>query len=265
MFPTEQRPTQEDKVYPELPVSDLAPKRKSSPLVRVMLMIVALAVIVGAGLFLLNQHNKSAQKATSTSPAKSNTGSSGAAVTDIDSTTKRYDSTNFSIGFDYPADWSISDPGSGKLSVISPMLQLRAANGQAINARIVMTIQNQQSSISQFAANTAIAPLASQKLTYKQPTPSQRAKTYLTFVNYAGSSKAINALYITGDNGYTAGQYVPGSDIAKDDPLVSIGFFGCSDTACSNYSSAAAIAVSSWSDAGLSKPLINLLQSLVID
>jgi len=233
--------------------------------VRAVLIAVPLVLLAIIGLLLLNHHSKPKAAVTTSSQSKSSTTSSTVSVTHISSSTKRYDSTNLSLGFDYPSDWSVSDPGSGKLNVISPMLTLKSSDGQAVKARIVMSAQSQQPTIAQFAANTAVAPLASQKITYKQPTPNQRAKTYLTFVSYAGSSSSIDALYITGDNGYTAGQYVPGSDVAKDDPLISVSFYGCSDTTCSNYGKAIAIAANSWSDTNLSKPLINLLQSFVID
>lgn len=251
------------KQYPELPVANLQPKRKSSPLLKIVLILVVL-IIAGVVAWLLLGHKPSHQPAKqqdSTTKAKAPTG-----ATHIASSTSRFDSTDLYLGFRYPSDWTVNDPGSGdKLTVTSPPLTLKSTANKSMQGRVVMTIQNQVTSISQFSPNEAVAPLQSQKLTYSAPTPNQRAQTYLTSVNYAGKSSSIDVFYITGDNGYTAGQYIPGSDIVKDSPLVSLSFLACADTSCTNGSTATAIATNSWSDQNLSKPLITMLESLTID
>jgi len=259
----DQQPSPPVKQYPELPVANLAPKRKSSPLLKLVLLVVIL-VIAAVVVWLVLGHKTAPPPAKQqSSTTKSQT---SADATHINGSTSRFDSTDLFLGFRYPSDWRVNDPGSStQLTVTSPPLTLKSAANRPVQGRIVMTIQNQVSSISQFAANEAIAPIESQKLTYSEPTPNQRAQTYLTAVNYGGASSSIDAFYITGDNGYAAGQYVPGSDIVKDTPLVSLTFLACAETACENGSKPAAIATNSWADSNLSKPLITMLESLTID
>jgi hypothetical protein len=256
MFPEKQE-SEEIKQYPELPVADLAPKRKSSPLKRIVIIAVPLALLAMITFLLLDNHYKKPNPKTNQTTITTSHG-----VTNIDSSTKHYDSTNLFLGFSYPADWSVTEPDVGKLSAISPQLSIKSAGNQIIKARIVMTIQNAQSTISQFAGNTAVAPIESQKISYKSPSQGQRAQTYLTAVNYAGGVSTIDAFYITGDNGYMAEQYIPQSDVTKDDPLISISFFACADTTCSDYGKATSIATNAWADKSLSAPLITMLRSL---
>lgn len=256
----EQHDTQQ---APEM--APFVPPHKGSPIKRVLLIVIGLAVLAAlvlAGIKLLHKTPKPAQVSTSSTNAQTNKSTS---VTRITSATTHYDSTNFSLGFDYPKDWTVSDTDGARLTVTSPILQLKDSNGQTTNARIVFAVQHQQSNIPQLAANHAVAPIRSQKIAYTSATPSQRAQTYVTFVNYTGGSQGIDALYITGDNGYQAAQTVPMSDIAHDDPLVTISFLRCADTTCPATSSPMPIATSSWQDSALSTPLINLLKSLAID
>jgi len=157
------------------------------------------------------------------------------------------------------------DTAGSKLAITSPALQLQDSNKQTFAGQIVFTVQSRQTSLPLFAPGHAVAAMASQKLTYKSPTPNQRAQTYLTYVNYNGVNSTIDALYITGDNGYTVTQGIPEGDMTKDDPLVSISFLKCADTACKTPGTATSISAGDWQNSSLSKPLISLLQSLVIE
>ena len=255
----EEHPSEQPKEYRELPVADLSPKRKRSPLkwVVIVTVVIVAALVVW---MVTGKDKKPAAKATTNQQAQTQTNVS---PTHISSATKRYDSTNLFLGFEYPGDWVVND-ASDKLTVTSPRLKLKTVGSTATDGRIVMTIQNPPASIPEFAKNTTVAPLASQKLTYKSPTPGQRAQTYLTSVNYSGSSSSIDAFYITSDNGYTAAQYIPQSDMLKINPLISLTFLACSDTACT-AGKPTAIATNAWADSSLSRPLITMLQSLVLD
>jgi len=255
----EEHPSEQPKEYRELPVADLSPKRKRSPL-KLLVIVVVVIVAALAVWMVTGKDKKPAAKPTTNRQAQAQTNVS---PTHISSTTKRYDSNNLFLGFEYPSDWIVNDT-SDKLTVTSPPLKLKTIGNSAIDGRIIMTIQNPPASIPEFAKNTSIAPLASQKLTYKNPTPGQRAQTYLTSVNYAGSSSSIDAFYITSDNGYTAAQYIPQSDMLKINPLISLTFLACSDATCTT-AKPTAIATNAWADSSLSKPLITMLQSLVLD
>lgn len=145
--------------------------------------------------------------------------------------TKHYDSTTYTMGLDYPQDWTVSDT-SAKLAVVSPKLSLTTATGTTVDGHVVVTIQNPQTNIAGYPANGATATRTSDKLTYKQPTPVQRAQTYLTYLGY-GKANALDSLYVTGDNGYQKGQNVPLSDVTKGNPLISVTFQSCTSADCS--------------------------------
>jgi hypothetical protein len=236
------------------------PKRIVGGLLKLVLAVIVLAAIL-VGVFMLVAHSGSKKPV----PAQEKPANlQPSSVTKISAAIKHYDSTNYSLGFDYPKDWKLTD-NADKLTVVSPPLQLKDATEQVVTGQIVFTIQAAQTTIAQFAANTAVAAIASQKISYKQPTPNQRAETYVSFVNYKGDTTSIDALYLAGDNGYQAGQYIPQSDVVKADPLVNVSFLKCSESTCTTAGTAISIPVSSWSDTSLSTPLLTMLKSLVID
>ena len=258
---------EQPKVEPEEEGPDMAPfvpPHKSSPIKKTLVVLVVLVVLAGLAVQVVKLVHKPAK------PVQSHTTTSflqakATSVTHITASTTHYDSLNFNLGFNYPKDWTVNDTDGARLTATSPVLQLKDSSGQTTSARIVFGVQHQQANIPQLAANHAVAPIRSQKVAYTSPTPSQRAQTYVTFVNYTGGSQGIDALYITGDNGYQAAQFVPMSDIAHDDPLVTISFLKCVDTTCPATSSPMPIATTSWQDSALSTPLLNLLKSLAID
>jgi hypothetical protein len=143
-------------------------------------------------------------------------------------------------------------------------LQLTGAAG-SFSGQIVFSIQNKQTSVTQFAPGKAVAALESQKIAYKKPTANQRAQTYISFVNYSGAVTSIDALYVAGDNGYQAAQSIPQADVVQADPLVTISFLKCADATCQAAGTATSIPTSDWSDTSLSTPLLNLLKSLTIN
>lgn len=180
--------------------------------------------------------------------------------------TKHYDSTNFSLGFDYPDTWTVTDDGSGKLTVKSPVMQLANANGQKATTQVVVTMQPKQANLDAFKKGNAVAVLDSEKISYTAPTPSQRAQTYLSFLNYASSTATgLDGIYVTGDFGYQKDQAIPLVDISKADPLITVTFFTCANSSCSGTATPATLATTNWSDTTyLGKAVKTLLASLTV-
>lgn len=184
----------------------------------------------------------------------------------ISYSTKQYSSPNFNLAVTYPDDWTVSDiTGSNKLIITSPALQLTDVSGQPTSGKIMLTVQPKQTKLGQFSNGSAVAALQSQKITYLNPTPNQRAQTYVSFLSYAAtkSDSAVDALYVTGDIGYQKGQEIPESDVIQADPLVTISFQKCSDAQCAT-GQPMSVAASSWSNSQLSGPLLSMLKSLVL-
>lgn len=184
----------------------------------------------------------------------------------ITTATKNYSSQDFALSFDYPEDWTVADGSREELKVISPAIKLKDANGQLVNGQILMTIQSPNLKIVGFESKgNALAVIDSKKINYSKPTQNQRASTYISFLRYDGNSSGLDAIYITGDNGYQKDQAVPEIDIRKVEPIIRIIFGKCADSGCIELQPAFSIDADSWNDTNLSGPLEAMLQSLVIN
>ena len=226
----------------------------------VLLALIALAVLGAGGYWLANR--KPAVK-----PAESQQHTNSQSSSKITSSTKPYTSNNLNLSFNYPENWTVADSGSGKLTVTSPVMQLTDASGQSQTGEIILTIQNESSAdFSAFKQGNAVAVLNSQKITYAKPTSTQRADTYISFLQYASTAGggALDGVYITGNAGYQKGQAIPEVDITKVDPVVTVTFAKCANTGCSGSTMPLSISSSMWSNASFSAPIGDMLKSLAI-
>lgn len=239
----------------EYQASAAKPKKKRRwPLV-ILILLVLIAVTVGAYLFATK---KAAAPAAKTPAVQSRSTS----TKNTEVPTKAYTSDTYALSFDYPGNWTISDT-SAKLTVTSPATTLTDSSGKQTQGQVAVSIQNQQTSIANYPANGATAVLASDKLTYKQPTQVQRAQTYLSYLSYQGAG--LDALYITGDNGYQKDQTIPMSDVVKGNPLISVMFTACGDTACQTPGAAMTLQPDAWQGSNVAKQVTALLESLQLN
>jgi hypothetical protein len=169
------------------------------------------------------------------------------------------------LSFSYPETWGVLDDGSGKLTVTSPAIALKNGNGKTVQGRVVAMIRNKQPALDEFKKGNAVAALISEKLSYTKPTDSQRAQTYISFLNYASSTtNGIDGIYITGDNGYEKGQAIPQTDVIQTDPLITVGFVQCSDTNCSSGGTALTVSSDEWKNTDFKTPITAFITSLAI-
>jgi hypothetical protein len=229
-----------------------------------IVIVVVVLVAAAFGSYWFGNHQASKKQAAKTSSSSTTNHQANQAQnqqTQAATETKHYDSSTYTLGFDYPKTWTVSDT-SARLTVTSPTTQLTTATGSKVNWRVVVAIQNPVSSIAGFPASGAVASLASSHLTYKQPSSVQRAQTYLSYLGFRMTS-GLDALYVTGDNGYQQGQSVPMSDIVKGNPLISVMFDACSDENCTSPKTTT-ISTSSWQSSAASKDVTNLIESIVL-
>jgi len=227
----------------------------------VMVILVVLAA-AGAGGYYVLKHKSPAQ-AASNANQQSSSSKHQAAITPQ---TTQYASTNFNLSFNYPQGWNVSDTGNGKLTVTSPTMQLTAANGQSQSGQVVMTIQNENAAnFGMFAQGNAVAVLTSQHVNYSNPTQTQRASTYVSFLQYATTTThgGLDGVYVTGDSGYQQGQAIPEVDITKVDPVITVTFNQCNDTTCASPK-ALTIDSSMWNNSSFSGPILKMIESLAI-
>lgn len=225
-------------------------------------LILAVFVVVGmiVGAYFLGWHTASGPVAQKVQVAKNKADRVQASATVA---TKHYDSSIYTLGFDYPNNWVISDT-KDKLTLTSPSFTMvDSQKGSTDNGHVIMTIQNQQPNIPGFPENGATASLPSTQLTYKHPTENvQRKQSYLSYLGYTGSD-GIDALYLTGDNVYQGGDNVPMSDIVQGNPLISVAFAKCTKSFCmGGTTTPLTLKSESWNNASFKQTVINILQSL---
>jgi hypothetical protein len=232
-------------------------RKRSWPMMLGVLLVVVLAV---AAAYVLGYQKARAPLAKKQQLAQNQSERKLAPVT---TTTKHYDSNLHTLSLDYPQNWLVADT-EDRLTVTSPNFAMTSLDGST-NGHVVVTIQNQQTSIPGFPSGGAVASAESDKLTYTHPSSVQRAQTYLTYLGY-GAPSGISALFLTGDNGYQLGQNVPLADIVKGNPLVSVVFEKCAKSFCTGGSvTPIMLQAESWDHAAFRAPITNLLQSLVFD
>ena len=231
-------------------------RRKLWPTVLVVTVLVAAAAL---GSYWLGSHAASKQQAKKQAATQAATKKQSKQT--ATTPTKHYDSSTYALGFDYPQTWTVNDTPA-QLTVTSPGLQLTAADGSKTTARVVVAVQNPQTTIAGFPDAGAVASLASSLLTYKQPSTVQRAQTYLSYLSYTSVSE-LDALYVTGDSGYQQGQTIPLTDVIKGNPLISVKFGSCTDESCGSLKGVS-LQTSAWASSQTAKDITNLLESITL-
>lgn len=219
--------------------------------------LIILAAIAGGIYWFTLRHKPSVN--TPAAEASTSSTQQKASTSGIDTATTNYTSGNFNLAFSYPSNWTLSDNGGGVMTVKSPTLPLKNAAGQAVSGSIILTVRDHSQKLNEFNAGNATATRDSTKIAYSKPTQTQRANTYISFLQYATTTTqgALDGIYITGDSGYQKGQAIPMVDVQKVDPIISLTFVDATGKAMS-------IPNSLWDDATISGPLIALLESFSI-
>lgn len=240
----------------------IVPPKKPSKAKWVVLVLAILVVGVGGywgyNKFLAKEAAPTTVQKT-TIPDKTTTPTAAAA-------TKTYESTAMGLTFAYPETWTVNEATGNKvITASSPLQDLKTADGQTTKGKIVLTIAPKGQNLTAFASGDAVAVRDSAKTSYSNPNSTQRAATYLSFLQYNSTTTkgALDAVAVTGDYGYQKFQTIPKTDIATIDPLLMITFIKCSDEKCAN-ATPLSIPATMWDTTTFSKPLATMLTSLHI-
>jgi hypothetical protein len=261
--PTEEAAARQARIDYMRSLRPTHPKRSKWVRVVIIIVVVLLVLAVAAALYW-----KFIKKDTPGRVAKGS-----AAQTDQQSDannqsvpTKRFDATRAGMSFDYPQNWQVSEDPNGKVVATSPEMSLVAGNGQKQTGRIVATITPKGQGLTAFDAGSATAVLDSLKIKYTKPSSVQRAETYLSFLQSAATTttNTLDAVYVTGDFGYQKGQAVPKTDMVKLDPVISLMFAQCGESACATPKPIG-LQTSQWQNQQLSGPLLAMLTSLTVN
>lgn len=256
------RPPEDEDLY--LPPSQRAkPKwRQSAGKALKISAVILLVGVIAGGVYWKFFHNKNSP-AKSPAQTQQQTVKSSNTYTDK---TKEIASTNVGLTLAYPESWNASDE-AGKLTISSPVTSLAGTDGQKMDGKIVLTIQPKGTTPEVFDKGGVIAALDSQKIKYAKPTEIQRAETYVSFLQYTEKlvKGQLDGLFVTGDFGYKTNQFVPKTDIAKLDPLISVTFQKCDDDACANPTDAS-VQPDMWTnDADFQKTIMTMLKSIQVN
>lgn len=229
------------------------------------ILIVLTVLVIGFAVywFILRQPTQPVVPAGATSQSQADTQPKETITTE----TKQHRSKKFSLRFDYPADWKVTeDETAGTLKAVSPAINLMGADGISTPGQVILLFRSAGQPIAEFDTGNAVAVRTSERITYAQPGASQRGSTHISFLAYSNSTNtsAIDSVYVTGDSGYQSGQAVPLVDISKVNPIITISFQRCSDDQCSSSTLPLAISSSMWDNPAFSGSLKKILESLVV-
>lgn len=239
---------------------------------KVIALLVTLALLItigfGAYWFLSRSADKSSDGIGPGSNMKQQSSEPENTQTTINTKTKHHISTGFSLEFDYPEDWTVTEAtDKGRLDLVSPALRLKEASGRKVLAQVAFTIRNKQQPQPEFDKGNAVAVRESEKIAYTRPSSVQRGSTYLSFLQYASSTQpgGLDGVFITGDVGYKVGQAIPKADFVPVDPVVSVTFLTCVNSSCSGEGSPLGITTTMWEDVSFGKPIKSIFQSMIIN
>jgi Tfp pilus assembly major pilin PilA len=239
------------------------PHKKKRLWLRLLSAVLILALLAGAAVYAYPRYLKKKPAptvATHSTPAKK---PAKAAIA-----TKHFDSSNFSLGFEYPEGWAVSDNAeAARLTVTSPVVSRKTASGTTEQVRSIMTIAPKGQGLTPFDKGGGLAVRPSEKIKFLNPTSAQRAETYLSFIQYSttATGSSFDGIYITGDNGYEKDQYIPKADMLERDPMVVINFERCADSKCSGTPASISFPSTVWDDDSFKAPLLTLLTSLSVN
>jgi hypothetical protein len=226
-----------------------------------MLIILTVITLFGIWIYSLLPHNSnhsSVNAAAKSSNSAANNSSQGNVV-------KSYSSSSLNLSFNYPGSWKVADKGNGLLTVTSPRIPLVEASGKKTSGVILVTINSQTQLPSGYTSGTAVAVLDSQLINYSKPANGQSAQTYISFVQYASTTikGGLDAIFVTGNNGYQKDQVIPTADMNNVSPLITASFNTCGNKNCSK-TNPLTIKASYWSSKSIKPALLIILTSLTI-
>jgi hypothetical protein len=262
-----------DDPYAEIPVKDFSytnsanlrqPKNPSNNTKWIAIggTVALILVLVVVGFLVLHHKKTPAPKAKITSSNKVQQSAFDLSF----NPSANYNSNNFNLTVNYPKAWKVNETATS-LTILSPVTQLKDDSAKLVSAKVLLSVFDQDQIPTAFGTNgSAVAVLSSTKINYSSPSTVQAAQTYLTFVQYPATTATggLDAIYVTGNDGYTFKQNIPNTDIANINPLVVISFLGCSNTQC-DTPTALTISSTEWANPAFSNLVQQIVKSFVFD
>lgn len=164
-----------------VPISDLYPAKKRSPLQKILVVLGFLLVLaaLGYGAYKIGSR-KPAPKPTTNAEQQATSTSSEKDVPEV-SETKDYENGFLGIKLTYPANWTITENDSrDSLRLESPEFSYQTASTGAVTGNFRIYIRRGAREVDGQYIGRGYAMQPSIKLIYTNPAPGQRADTLLT-------------------------------------------------------------------------------------
>ncbi|CAN5421474.1 hypothetical protein BH09PAT4_BH09PAT4_02720 [soil metagenome] len=251
-------------------------KNKSGRKLGRKLAIVALVILLlggaagAGGYYYLNRDTDSSKKAQPTAQTTTDKPSNEATTDDNPAATvgtKDFASSTFSLSLSYPEDWTPEELAD-KITITSPVVNLTDGAGKPVTGRIILRVRPQQAKPAEFTGGDVVAVMDSAKVSYTKPSASQRASTYISYLQYPATSVkgGLDGIYITGNYGYKYAQVVQLAEISKINPLIDVMFVSCPDTTCAaTTQKQLTLSSAAWKSDTTNRPAVEtMLKSLVL-
>ena len=261
------RAVDEDDEWPEYAKRKFPKGLKK--LLKIAAIIIVILVLAGAS-YEIFKHHKTSKPAfkTSTSTTQPKPASSGHS-----NGTSQYtaNGSDLNLSFSYPSNWTVS-PASGTdttnqtITISSPSTSIQSADGSSVTGKATVSIRAGSAAISELNSGNPMAAANSTQFAYNAPTPDQHQYPYLTFIHFTSGSQASGAfeeVMITGVQLFTKGQQVSSDSLGQLDPIISVSFYKCNDTACAGQGAGLlSISSNTWQNDQLFINVQNLFASL---
>jgi len=181
--------------------------------------------------------------------------------------TASYAAASYGATFNYPTSWLVVNNTGSPLLVMSPTMNLVAADGKSVLGVVEMTLA-QTGYLPPAFGTQSVAVLTSQKVNFTNPSTTQAAATYISFIQYPSTTTVggLDGIYVSGNYGYQKYQIIPSSNIASVNPFIAFSFLSCANPLCS-VATRQPLTISSreWSNSSFVAPILLMIKSFSFD
>lgn len=250
--------------FDKIPIRDYSvahtPIPKKNNKSKIILTLFLIAVMAAGAIYALGSKsskktvNKPVQTSTSTQPTSKPT-------TNTSSSTQ-YSSIYYNLTFNLPSGWNVVNDNKQSLTAQSSTFSFVDVNEKSVSGRLILSVTPTGQPPAGLKGKDATEVIQSEKIAYTQPTSSQLAQSYISFLQYQStvSKNGLDAIIVTGNSGYTEGQIIPFSKLNGLNPTIVISFQSCPDSKCASPTNLT-INISMWNDTNLKALIENLLKS----
>lgn len=201
--------------------------------------IVIIAVLIGAGAYLLFTRNSKPKPVAKTPVVVSTVVKPSDQP--VSTTTSNYVSkgSDLNLSFDYPSNWTVNPPSGANptdqtITVNSPLTTIVGADGKSVVGKVTISLRPANAQLTELSSGVSTVAQDSVQIAYTKPTPAQYQYPYLIFIHLLGGSNPTSAfeeVLVSGHTKFAKNASITDSNIAVD-PIITANFYSCKTNAC---------------------------------